>query len=111
MKMYKYASKYFNQHQRDKIWREINTVRDVEIKFNYCESQITSIKDLHPKDRIREDIIDAEKYLGEIEIALRRIKTFPDQFNLSEVEINALKEKFTDFEKEINQLNMQRISW
>ncbi|AGK53173.1 hypothetical protein [Bacillus sp. 1NLA3E] len=109
--MYKYANKYFNKHQRDNIWRNINTVRDIEIKSNFCESHIESIKKLHPKDRIREDIIEAKMALGEFEIALIRIDKFPNLFNLSEEEIFSFREKYSNYEKELNNLDMQRISW
>lgn len=109
--MYKYANKHFNQHERNDIWREINTVSDVEIKFNYCDSQINLIKEMHPKNRIREDFIEAEKSLGNIEIALSRIETFPNYFNLNNKERLDLKSKFNSFEQEIVNLNMQRVSW
>lgn len=109
--MYKYANKHFNQHQRDQIWRNINTVRDVEIKSNFCNSHISSISKLHPKDRIREDIIEAEKALGEFEMALNRINMFPDLFNLTEREIISFQEKFPKYVEELKKLDLQRISW
>lgn len=111
MNKYKYAEKHFNQQERSQIWRDINDNSDVERKFTSCESQIKMIKEIPIKHRIREDRINGEKALGEIEIALKRIIKFPNKFSFTNEDLESFKEKFIAYEKELNKLDMQRISW
>lgn len=109
--MYKYANKHFNQHEKDLIWRDINNDADVQRKFNSCRSSIDMTREIAPKDRIREDFVEIEKVLGEIEIAFKRIEAFPNYFSFDEKDLLNFKKEFRDFEEQSSQLNMQRVSW
>ncbi|MED4046795.1 hypothetical protein P4640_27755 [Priestia aryabhattai] len=109
--MYKYANKHFNQHEKDAIWRDINNDADVQRKFNSCRSSIDMTREIAPKDRIREDFVEIEKALAEIEIAFKRIEKLPNNFSFNDNDILKFKEQFRKFEEEASKLNMQRIGW
>lgn len=108
---YKYATKYFNQHERDGIWRTIDTRRDIEIKFNSAESTIESVSKIHPKDRVSEDRDELQIALGEIEIALRRIEVSPDLFEYSKSEIEVLINKYYELDKKHHDIYTQGVMW
>ncbi|KZB90906.1 hypothetical protein A2U94_13745 [Bacillus sp. VT 712] len=103
--------KHFTYHERSEIWREINNDSDVYRMFEICKSGINMVKEIAPKDRIREDIVDIEKDLGKIEIAFQRINEFPQWFTFNDEDILKLKGDFANLEKECQKLNMQRVSW
>ncbi|QHA92243.1 hypothetical protein [Bacillus sp. N1-1] len=108
---YKYATKYFNQHEINKIWSEIDTRRDVEIKFNYAESTIESVSKIHPKKRLSEDRHEMLIALGEIEIALRKIKEFQDSFEYTNSEVEELINKYFVLDKEQSDIYTKGVMW
>lgn len=108
---YKYATKYFNQHERDRIWRTIVTRRDIEIKFNSAESTIESVSKIHPKDRVTEDRNEMQIALGEIEISLKKIEVSPDLFEYTKSEKEGLINKYYELDKKHVDIYKQGIMW
>lgn len=106
-----YKHTYFNQHERNHIWRNINSDEDVQMCINGCLNALKIYEGVPIKNRIREDKEGVERQLGELEIALERIDKFPKQFTFTQEDVKCLKEQFLDFEEKLEQLDMQRVSW
>lgn len=59
----------------------------------------------------REDIDEMEKELGKCEIALNRIKEFPNLFSFTEEKIGEYVTKYNNLTTNVTEINMRRISW
>lgn len=95
-----YIKKHFSigGFKYNNVWRNINNDRDVIEIFDLCKGKIKLTYHIFDKGNlIIEDIEQVEKAIGEVEIALRRIKTFPQYFTFTENEISELKAKHDSF--------------
>lgn len=108
---YKYVDKYYNFHEKSKVWRNINSDEDVQMCINGCSNALRIYEGISIKHRIREDKEGVERELADFEIALERINQFPKQFTFTQEDVKCMKEQFLEFEKRLEQLDKQRLSW
>lgn len=108
---YKYVNKYYDFHEKSKIWRNINSDEDVQMCINGCSNALRVYEGIPIKDRIREDKEGIERQLGVFEIALERIAKLPNLFTFTQEDVERMNEKFAEFEKQLELLDLQRISW
>lgn len=108
---YKYVDKYYNFHEKSKVWRNINSDEDVQKCINRGSNALRIYEDISVKDRIREDTEGVERQLADIEIALERIEKLPNLFTFTQEDVKCMKGKFVEFEKQLELLDLQRVSW
>lgn len=106
-----YSNKYLNFHERSAIWRILNEKNDIERAFNGCKNLVSYMGKLHPKKLQREDIVELEKDLAKLEIALKRIEEFPNFFNFTDEDIDGLNRYYEELSEEVHKIDISRVSW
>lgn len=107
--MYKFnefSHRHFNSHQRNRVWRSINSDEDIKIIFSDCHNLVTDERLIaHKLDR--EDIDKMEMELGKCEIALNRMAVL----KIAHDKMDDYITKYHDMSKQVADIALRRVSW
>ncbi|SDC80965.1 hypothetical protein SAMN05421663_104174 [Terribacillus halophilus] len=109
----KYSSRYFkDQFSSNKIWASVMGKEGIEMKFNASENLIDyMLKKYRPHKLHREDFEELEISLAEVEIALNKLNSLPERFEVTDEEKAAFIKKYEELCERVERANLQRISW
>ncbi|MFJ7467281.1 hypothetical protein ACIQWI_01910 [Peribacillus frigoritolerans] len=103
----KYSNKHFNQLERNKVYKSIDTKEDVSCAKNRVENMIESCSDEQSPDP--EDIIDLEKYIGEYEIAVSKVLKCYTNFDYIAEEIQDKIDELFYFYSKIDKIKKKKL--
>ncbi|WP_078410274.1 hypothetical protein [Priestia abyssalis] len=108
----RYSNRYFKkQAEVNEIWRRFMDKQDVLDAIERVRGSIAYMSKHLPHKLNKEDMEFMERPLGELEIAIRKIKNIPELFGFNELEIKEIHEAYEDLRKKVEQIDLQRISW
>jgi len=108
----KYSNRYFKkQAEVNEVWCKFMDKQDVLDAIERVKGSIAYMSKHQPHKLNREDMEFMEHPLAELEIAIRKMKNIPEIFRFNEVELKEIHETYEKLRKEVEQIDLQRISW